>query len=210
MIRILDLFAGTCSVRAAMSPSAVLSVDNDPRSPADVHADVMTWDYKGLFQPGDFDAVWASPPCTEYSNLRYCTNKPRDLPLADGFVLKAIEIIEYLQPRVWVIENPLLGLLRTRPFMQGKPFIDVTYCMYGCGHRKPTRLWTNATGVTPRVCTLATPCEQSELHPVTGKLRHPDIIGAPRGRRTDGAFARVHSADARKAVPQLLIRALLA
>ena len=37
---------------------------------------------------------------------------------------------------MWVIENPATGLLKTRPFMERLPWVDVTY-------RKQTRLWTN-------------------------------------------------------------------
>ena len=35
------------------------------------------------------------------------------------------------------------GLLKTRPFMERLPWVDVTYCKYGAPYRKQTRLWTN-------------------------------------------------------------------
>ena len=44
---------------------------------------------------------------------------------------------------MWVIENPATGLLKTRPFMERLPWVDVTYCKYGTPNRKQTRLWTN-------------------------------------------------------------------
>ena len=44
---------------------------------------------------------------------------------------------------MWVIENPATGLLKTRPFMERLPWVDVTYCKYGTPYRKQTRLWTN-------------------------------------------------------------------
>ena len=80
--------------------------------------------------------VWASPVCTEYS--RALTTRPRRL-----LVLSALEIIAHFDPLMWVIENPATGLLKTRPFMERLPCMDVTYCKYGTPYRKQTRLWTN-------------------------------------------------------------------
>ena len=48
-----------------------------------------------------------------------------------------------LAPRVWAIENPQTGLLKTRPFMQRLGFVDATYCLYGTPFKKQTRFWTN-------------------------------------------------------------------
>ena len=58
-------------------------------------------------------------------------------------MLRALEIMEHFDPLMWVIENPATGLLKTRPFMERLPWVDVTYCMYGTPYRKQTRLWTN-------------------------------------------------------------------
>ena len=44
---------------------------------------------------------------------------------------------------MWVIENPATGLLKTRPFMERLPWVDVTCCKYATPYRKQTRLWTN-------------------------------------------------------------------
>ncbi|MFM7985439.1 MAG: hypothetical protein ACKPKO_39605 [Candidatus Fonsibacter sp.] len=38
-------------------------VSLDRGMPADIRLDSMDWAYS----PHDFDVVWASPPCTEYS-----------------------------------------------------------------------------------------------------------------------------------------------
>ena len=67
--------------------------------------------------------VWASPVCTEYSRAL--------LLEGDALVLSALEIIAHFDPLMWVIENPATGLLKTRPFMERLPWVDVTYCKYG-------------------------------------------------------------------------------
>ena len=58
-------------------------------------------------------------------------------------MLSALEIIAHFDPLMWIVENPATGLLKTRPFMERLPWVDVTYCKYGTPYRKQTRLWTN-------------------------------------------------------------------
>jgi len=70
------------------------------------------------------------------------TTQPRDLEGADMLVHKALEIVEYFRPEVWWLENPRMGMLSRREFMQGIPFVDVDYCQYSdWGYKKPTRIW---------------------------------------------------------------------
>ena len=69
--------------------------------------------------------------------------RPRRLEEGDALVLRTLEIMEHFNPLMWVIENPATGLLKTRPFMERLPWVDVTDCKYGTPYRKQTRLWTN-------------------------------------------------------------------
>ena len=62
------------------------------------------------------------------------------------------DIIEYLQPRCWFIENPDTGYLKTRPVITGLPYVRVDFCMYGAPYRKKTRLWTSCTEWKPKLC----------------------------------------------------------
>ena len=105
--------------------------------------DVLTWDYTE-FEPGIFDFVHASPPCTQYSSTR-TTNPPNDLESADRMVCKTLEIINYFKPTWYLIENPASGLLKSRPCMQHLPKpLTCSYCMYcDWGYRKNTHFWTN-------------------------------------------------------------------
>ena len=80
--------------------------------------------------------------------LRHGLGQPRlhgIQPRADDApaALSALEIIAHFDPLMWVIENPATGLLKTRPFMERLPWVDVTYCKYGTPYRKQTWLWTN-------------------------------------------------------------------
>jgi hypothetical protein len=98
------------------------------------------------------------------------------LEWADSLVLRALEIIEYLKPKYWYIENPQTGLLKTRPFMLNLPYTDVDYCRYcDWGYKKRTRIWTNS-GYQGRSCLGSGLCAS-----MLGK-RH--LRSAQRGGRT--------------------------
>ena len=163
----LELFSGTGSVGRAFDTHGweVTSLDVDPKARPTIVADVMTWDYKA-FEPSHFDFIWCSPPCVEYSvALR---TRPRNLEAADAVVLRTLEIIEYLRPRWWAMENPATGLLKTRAFMAGLPFHDICYCMSGFRYRKKTRVWgTLPWEPSKPMCTKRTPCPhlQDGKHP---------------------------------------------
>ncbi len=163
---LLELFSGTKSVSKAVSEvytcfSLDISSQNDP----DIVVDVLNWDYK-QFSPGYFDVIWASPPCTEYSiakNAWENRGHPRKLDLADSIVKKTLDIIDYLKPRLWFIENPRTGLLKSRYFMKDLPFYDVTYCRYGFPFKKETRIWSNLTGFKPLFCCRENHCSNSSI-----------------------------------------------
>jgi hypothetical protein len=137
----LDLFSVTGSVGEAFREQGweVISLDSNPACKADFTQDILEWDYK-QFPRGHFQVITAGIPCTEFS--RALTTRPRDLQKGDELALKTLEIIDYFQPQFWYIENPRHGLLSTRPYMTGIPFIDVDYCQFSdWGYQKPTRIW---------------------------------------------------------------------
>jgi site-specific DNA-cytosine methylase len=134
----LDLFSGTASVSTAFRAAGWETTTLDRDLPADIQADIMTWDFE-VCRPGHFDFVWASPPCTEYSRAK--TTGTRDLATANEIVQRTLLIIRHLQPKAWVLENPQTGLLKQQRFMEPYDYVDVDYCTYGCDYRKRTRLW---------------------------------------------------------------------
>ena len=109
--RMLDLFCGTGSVGDVFRGLGydVISVDFDPRRGPSLVVDIGVWQYWRVFQPHYFDVVSCCPPCTEFS--RAMTSRPRDLAKADRLVQAALEIVNYLQPDFWFLENPRTGEL---------------------------------------------------------------------------------------------------
>ena len=153
--RALDLFSGSGSVGQRLSEwgYSIVSVDNSPAASATHTVDILRWPYRKLYPPGYFDIVAAGVPCQEYSRAK--TVGERDLELADKIVRKTLEIIQYLQPPVWWIENPRFGLLTKRAFMNNIPYIDLDYCQFSeWGYQKPTRFWCsrNISHLPNKVC----------------------------------------------------------
>ena len=146
-MNILELFAGTGSVGkiARELGHTVISLDKD--MDADIKSDVLDWNYQ-TYEPNTFNMIWASPPCTEYSIAK--TKGIRKIEEANRIVERTLEIIAYLQPQYYIIENPQTGLLKKQSFMLDKPFNDIDYCKYGLTYRKRTRLWNNISTWTPR------------------------------------------------------------
>jgi site-specific DNA-cytosine methylase len=165
-MKVLELFSGTRSIGKVCDQLGWDSVSVDLILPADHQVDIMDFDYK-QYDKDEFDIVWASPPCTNYSNLKKCwygkklkdgtiynkeLNK-KDQDDADKLVLKTLEIINYFNPEYWFIENPQTGNLKNREIMKDIPFYDVDYCMYSdWGYKKRTRIWTNKNNWENKLC----------------------------------------------------------
>ena len=78
----LELYSGTGSFSKVMQSRGyeVVTVDNNRQfTPTHAH-DILTFPYKKLYpNPDHFKYVWASPPCTQYSNAN--RSGTRDLKL---------------------------------------------------------------------------------------------------------------------------------
>ena len=154
-MRLLELFSGTKSISKAIGHlyDEVISVDILNNNNPTHCVDILQWDYK-QYPTGYFDAIWASPPCTEYSMAK--TVGIRNLDLANNIVRRTLEIIQYFNPDKWFIENPATGLLKHQEFMEGIPYYDVDYCQYGMDYRKRTRIWTMKSNFEGKLCNKET------------------------------------------------------
>ena len=181
-MRVLELFSGTGSVGKVCRAKGwgVESLDIDPR--ADINIDILEWDYKA-YNVGDYDIIWASPPCTLYSSFQFYHDPlhQRDLSPANKLVLKTMDIISYFEPKYWFIENPQTGCLKDQEFMIDLPFHDVDYCMYDYGARKRTRIWTNYEEFEGKMCDKTCAYYGDNASP-KHKRGHPELPSTRDGR----------------------------
>ena len=159
---LLELFKGTGSAGKAFN-GKVISVDNEEKYEPDILADILKWDYKKVDTP---DFIWASPPCSSFTNMALTKDKTHRIParvrnvdtmkplaksavLGDKILNKTIEIIRYFKkknPKLkWVMENPHGSMWRS-PFMKKLPQYHTEktyYCNYGDKRKKPTDFFSN-------------------------------------------------------------------
>ena len=168
-LRVLVLFSGGGSVEKAIhalypnNRLDIVAVDVCPKSSATIVADINEFAQTQLFDwnPGHFDIIWASPPCTEYSYAKSVGE--RKLDEADRLVASALACLIWLKPRYWFIENPV-GMLKDRPLMiPFEPYLQkVSYCQYNEPVRKDTCIWTNAPVKNLLICRKGSMCPTKE------------------------------------------------
>jgi len=174
-MKTLELFSGTRSFSkvAEARGHETFTVELDTRFEADLHKNILDVQIKDL--PKDIDVLWASPPCTAFSVAsigsswcgEYCPKRVESA-LGMAYVLKTLQLIKELKPKIWFIENPR-GVLRKMAFMEGLERKSITYCQYGDNRMKPTDIWTNCKMWYPKpMCKNGMPCH----------------ISAPRGAKT--------------------------
>ena len=155
-MNILELFAGTASFArvAEFYGHDTYTIDNDPIFKTDKTMDIMALTPEDI--PFDIDILWASPPCTSFSQSGVWKHWDYFEPKTDFAVLslelirKTIEIIKSAKPKYWFIENPR-SILRKFPEMKALPVrVEVCYCRYGEFRMKPTDIWTNLETWEPR------------------------------------------------------------
>ena len=163
-ITVLELFSGTksfkncCQQIFPKNNCNVITLDINNTFEPNIEIDIMNLQYTKMFKVGAFDIIWASPECTEYSLAK--TTGKRDIVNSNSMVLQTMQIINYLKPKFFFIENPKTGFLKVQAVMKNVPFYDVDYCKYSnFGYKKPTRIWTNVQNFIPKTCDVNNPCD---------------------------------------------------
>lgn len=165
-MKLLELFKGTGSVGKAFKDlypdGEVYSVDLMKKYNPTYCGDIMDFDYK-QFPVGHFDIIWASPECKIYSLLQNThirkngkweskEHLQREREAHGKYSKRVIEIIEYLKPTYWFIENPWASAMKNLSHMKTLPFVRLDYCRFGYEYQKPTRIWTNKEKVKEMKC----------------------------------------------------------
>jgi len=180
---VLDLFCGLGGFSAAFADSGrweVVTVDIEERFNPTLCADVFDLRPSDL-SAWDFDAVLASPPCTEFSIAasRYekiVDGEPQTESAMDSVALvyHTFGLCRGLSPSYWFVENPT-GYLRQ---IIGDPEARVTYCQYGEDYMKPTDLWgEHPPGLTYRSCSFGDNCHEYNTDGENGGLGNCDVMG---------------------------------
>lgn len=156
-MKVLELFAGTCSISNAFRERGheTFTVDWSSDFDVDLHIDINNLTAELILEQfGRPDVIWLSPDCSTFSVAAISRHRRKNTetgnldpisPYArfcDEVDKHCLDLITELNPKVWFIENPRGGL-RSMDFMQGLPRYTVTYCQYGEQRMKPTDIWTN-------------------------------------------------------------------
>jgi hypothetical protein len=196
-MKVLELFAGSCSFSNVAKEYGyeTFTTDYNDFDDIDYVTDILQFDYNEL--PYKPDIIWASPPCTYFSVASIGKhwnkdNTPKSVEAITGMAIvnKTKEIINTLQPKYFVIENPR-GKLRKLDLLDSFNRVTVTYCQYGDNRMKPTDLWHNLNWTPRPMCKNGMPCH----------------VAAPRGSKT--GTQGLKGAYERSKVPYELCKELL-
>lgn len=138
-MKILDLYSGLGGASEAFLQAGhdVIRIDNNPLL-GDVNSTIIadaSYAYNFVAEER-FDLIWASPPCLEFSNA---FNAPKPKAAREGRefkpdladVKKAINIIAWLEPRYWVIENVIGAIKDFEPLLGEPTQIIGAYVLWG-------------------------------------------------------------------------------
>ena len=115
---------------------------------------------------------------------------------------QTLDILEYFEPKYWMLENPQSGLLKDQLCMYGLPFTDVDYCKYGMPYRKRTRIWNNITAWKQRpLCTRD--CDSMD----DNRKKHIEVAQRmPPGKKNTWGDRQAHRQQELYIIPPDLVR----
>ena len=209
-MRLLELFSGTCSVSKEAERRGYEVRNIDIVGNPTYKQDILTWDYKTDLGDWKPDIIWASFPCEEFSPMKRVGHRTRDLEKGRSLMLRALEIIEEIKPKVFILENPV-GLARHQPELKALPFRHtVTYCHYGRDYKKPTDLFCNIPlnlKYCKRDCGKIVPGTRSHI----GRIGFGKRVNgaAPSLVNTNGHGVNVTATKSIQSIPTSLISSIL-
>ena len=165
-MKVLEVYCGTKSFSKVCIERGhqTFTIDFNPKFKPDLCCDMLYFNKKLL--PKEWrkpDIIWFSPPCETFSlsgNSMYMgfPTKPKTyIGLALAF--KCIELIQQLNPKYWIIENPRAAL-RNVWFMKPLFKTSVSYCQYGDTKMKPTDIFNNFN-FKGKICKNGSSCHES-------------------------------------------------
>lgn len=198
IMKTLELFAGSRSFSKVADDYGftTYATDISPYDKINQIADIFHFDLDKAIKylDGKPDIIWASPPCevfsissvshhwikkeAKYSFFEQDTFIPKSRQAKRGLeiIRLTVDIIQYVKPKYWFIENPR-GMLRKMQILKNYKKRTITYCSYGDERMKPTDIWTNSKWIPKPMC------KRSERH-----LCHHKSY--PRGS-SDGSYRKM-------------------
>lgn len=105
--------------------------------------DLLTWDYKILPKTKDM-IILIAMPCTDYalSGAKHFYRKDHDGTTEKSQILlrKVKEILDYFNPRIWCLENPMTRIHKLNPWLGEVKFKFHPY-EFGDNYQKTTWLF---------------------------------------------------------------------
>lgn len=216
----LELFSGTHSFGKVSSKMGfeVYSLDrdlnekcpfSDYKSKNHIKEDIMTWDYK-KYDKGFFKVITASPVCLWWSGLRNTWIGRKLKAHGDKIITKEIlqediekygkpmvdkvfEIIEYFEPKYWLVENPQTGKMKfyiEERHDKFNKYNDFSYCHFSdWGYKKNTRFWNNIEGLKSKLCKK----DCQNIITIDKQKLHKDRMGTSKTIKDNGKIIRVNS-----------------
>ncbi len=201
-MRVVELFSGTKSVGKVCQAMGfeVMSVDKCTRHNPDLLLDIRDFD-EFRYPKDHFQFIWASPPCESYSQAWSIKgDREEAMRSADDLVRKTLEIIQHFNQASWCIENPATSRLWMREVARGLAAQSTitSYCSYGTGYRKDTRISNSLGLVLPR-------CPGAGLCPAMVGSSHLEHAQKGGGGVTD----TYHTLDELHSIPRGLVEDIL-